>query len=133
MLIEARDLYLAGHFYSCVAMCGIVGERLVKDVVRGSVLVQKTVHPPQRPSDAAFNQLERVELASIVRFLRESDLLNGEAANAAKKLAELPNDYAHARGKTPPGDALKALKFLHTLMATPFPHSRTSTLSRLEL
>ena len=34
LLLEAREIYLAGHFYSCVAMCGIVGERLVKDMFR---------------------------------------------------------------------------------------------------
>ncbi len=62
LLLEARALYLTGHFYSCVAMCGIVGERLVKDVFRASVLVQQG-GAPQPPPDAAFNQLERVDWA----------------------------------------------------------------------
>jgi hypothetical protein len=30
LLVEARELFIAGHFYSCVAMCGIVGERLLR-------------------------------------------------------------------------------------------------------
>src|ERR1700727_1694594 len=39
LLLEARALFVAGYFYSCVAMCGIVGERLVKDVLRVSILI----------------------------------------------------------------------------------------------
>src|SRR5262245_47132693 len=53
LLIEARDLYEAGHFYACVAMCGIVGERLIKDVFRTSVLIQKG-RLPQPVPDAAL-------------------------------------------------------------------------------
>lgn len=30
LLMESRDLFVAGQFYSCVAMCGIVRERLIK-------------------------------------------------------------------------------------------------------
>lgn len=41
LLREARDLFVDGRFYACVAMCGIVGERLVKDALRASVLVKK--------------------------------------------------------------------------------------------
>ncbi len=36
LLTEARELYRSGHFYSCVAMSGIVAERLVKDLLRQS-------------------------------------------------------------------------------------------------
>ena len=40
LLVEARDLFIAGHFYSCVAMCGIVGERLIKGTFRTSLLIR---------------------------------------------------------------------------------------------
>ena len=115
LLLEARDLYLAGYFYSCVAMCGIVAERLVKDVFRTSVLVRKG-GTPQLPPDAAFNQLERVEVNGIIRFLKEAGLLNAEAVKAAESLGQLRNQYAHARGQSPLSDALKAIKLLHTLV-----------------
>jgi hypothetical protein len=115
LLTEARALYLAGHFYACVAMCGIVGERLVKDAFRASVLLQRA-GPPQRPSDAALDQLERIEMSGIVHFLKEAELLSAEAAKAAESLGQLRNQYAHARGKTPQPDALKAIKLLHTLV-----------------
>jgi hypothetical protein len=115
LLLEARALYLTGHFYSCVAMCGIVGERLVKDVFRASVLVQQG-GAPQSPPEAAFNQLERVEVSGIIRFLKEAGLLNAEATRAAESLGQLRNQYAHARGQSPQPDALKAITLLHTLV-----------------
>jgi len=115
LLLEARTLFLMGHFYSCVAMCGVVGERLVKDVLRVSVLVQKE-GGPQPPPDVALDQLERVEVNGIVRFLEKAELLDVKAARAAAALGELRNKYAHARGKKPQGDALEAIKLLHVLV-----------------
>ena len=115
LLVEARELFLWGHFYSCVAMCGIVGERLVKDVMRASVLVEREGHA-HRPKDAAFDQLERVEVSGIVRFLKDAELLSDKAAEASGKLDGLRNKYAHARGKDPEKDALEAIKQLHTLV-----------------
>jgi hypothetical protein len=115
LLLEAREIFLAGHFYSCVAVCGIVGERLVKDVFRASVLIQKS-GGPQSPSKAAFDQLERVEVNGLIRFLKEAALLGAVAANAAESLGQLRNQYAHARGKAQQPDALKAIKLLHTLV-----------------
>ncbi len=115
LLLEARELFLAGHFYSCVAMCGIVGERLIKDVLRASVIIEKDGQL-QRPQEKAFDQFERVDVNGIVRFLKESELLCSEAAKAADDLGQLRNSYAHARGKKPKDDAIKAIKFLHTLV-----------------
>ena len=115
LLIEARELYLTGLFYSCVAMCGIVGERLIKDVFRASVLVQ-TGRRPQPPSDDAFDQLERVDVSGILRFVRKAGLVGEKAAEDGDRLIGLRNQYAHARGKAPQLDALKAIKFLHTIV-----------------
>ena len=95
-------------------MCGIVGERLVKDVFRASVLSRKG-HQSQNPPGAALDQLERVEIKGIIHFLKEAELLKPKAATAAEQLGELRNKYAHARGSAPKTDALKAIKFLHTL------------------
>jgi hypothetical protein len=55
LLIEARELYVTGRFYSCVAMCGIVGERLTKDALRASILVQRE-GVPQVPPASAFDR-----------------------------------------------------------------------------
>jgi hypothetical protein len=68
LLTEARELYRSGHFYSCVAMSGIVAERLVKDLLRQTIMVSKGEGPPMKPTDTAFDQLERVDMSSLVRF-----------------------------------------------------------------
>jgi hypothetical protein len=115
LLIEARALFENGYFYSCVAMCGIVGERLIKDVLRNSVFIEKD-GDNQRPSDSAFDQLERVEVSGIVKFLKEAGLLSKDAATAARKLGQLRNDYAHSRGKNPETDAIEAVKYLHAIV-----------------
>ena len=115
LLEEARELFIAGYFYACVAMCGIVGERLVKDMFRESMLVWQGGHVDNPPS-AALNQLERVESSSLRRFLKEAGLLSDEAAKAADKLTDLRNKYAHARGENTQADAAKAVGLLDTLI-----------------
>jgi hypothetical protein len=115
LLAEARNLFTMGYFYSCVAMCGIVGEKLVKDLVRGSVLVSLN-GAARRPDEEAFDQLEHVEAGALVRFLNKARLLSDEAKKAAGDLAELRNQYAHARGRNPQGDALKAIQLLHAIL-----------------
>jgi hypothetical protein len=115
LLVEARELFTTGYFYSCVAMCGIVGEKLVKDLIRGSVLISAS-GIAKRPSEEAFDQLEHVDVSAIVRFVNKAKLLSDDARKAAEDLIVLRNQYAHARGKTPHLDALKAIKKLHVLV-----------------
>lgn len=115
LLLEARELFIAGHFYSCVAMCGIVGERLTKDMLRASVLVRNN-GIDTRPTNAAFDKIEHVDIKSIVTFLAEAHILGQESKKAAHDLLELRNTYAHGRGKDPNGDSLKAIRLLHTLV-----------------
>jgi hypothetical protein len=114
LLVESRELFIEGHFYSCVAMCGIVGERIIKDL-RASVLNKKG-DQVQSPDSAAFNQSERIDISRIARFLKKAGILSDEAAEAANNLRQLRNSYAHARGEKPEVDAIKAIKWLHTLI-----------------
>jgi hypothetical protein len=88
LLLEARELYLAGYFYSCVAMCGIVGERLVKDAFRAAVRIEIDGQL-LTPSEKAFDQFERAEVSAVIRFLRESGLLGAEPAKVAEGLVTL--------------------------------------------
>lgn len=115
LLVEARQLYVEGHFYACVAMCGIVAERLVKDALRATVLVAKDGRA-ETPGDVAFDQLERVESMGLVGFLEKAGVLEPDAAKAARKIVELRNAYAHARGKNPDADAGKAIAHLQTIV-----------------
>lgn len=55
------------------------------------------------------NKLERVEANGIVFFPKATGLLSKDAARATIDLMELRNAYAHARGKNPNEDAIKAV------------------------
>ncbi len=113
LLVEARKIYTQGHFYSCVAMCGIVAERITKDILKHVTCIRVTSEQAMSPSQKAFDQLERVDVSSLVRFLKESGVFNAETSKAADALLQLRNTYAHARGKSPQEDALKAIEQLH--------------------
>jgi hypothetical protein len=93
-------------------MCGIVGERLLKDMFRASILIQKAAIP----ASAALDQLERTGARAIAEFLSECGLLGDAAQQAAEKLQTLRNRYAHASGSNPQEDAISAIKFLHCIV-----------------
>ena len=118
LLTEARDLYRSGYFYSCVAMSGIVAERLVKDLLRQTIMVSKVDGKPERPNDRAFDQLERVDMSSLVKFCKEIGLIDPTTSSAVTELYELRNKYAHGRGKDAIKDSLKAIGMVHQLVET---------------
>jgi hypothetical protein len=115
LLDEARELFKMGYFYSCVAMCGIVGEKLIKDLLRKSILVLKD-GASTPPTDEAFDQFARVDANNILNFLKEAKLISDDTKMAAVRLAKLRNDYAHARGKNAQRDALGAIANLHLVI-----------------
>ena len=115
LLLEARELFELGYFYGCVAMCGIVGERLIKDTLRRSLMVRGAEGIAQ-PTEDAFEQLERVDTRSLTAFLLKTGAIDSDTSAAARRLADLRNDYAHARGKAPEQDAEKAIRELHTVV-----------------
>lgn len=115
LLIEAFDLYIDGYFYSCVAMCGIVGERIIKDELRAAVLIKKG-NQVRSPDSTSFDQFEHLDVSSIARFLNKAELLSDRAFKAADSLGQLRNSYVHARGKDPKEDAISAIKMLHMLI-----------------
>lgn len=116
LLIEARELFCHGYHYACVAMCGIVVERIIKDILRHHIMVSRGRDGVDRPSEKAFDQIERVDVRSLINFVTEAGLVSSEVKKAATKMGELRNDYAHARGRTPEADALKAITHLHAVV-----------------
>lgn len=115
LLLEARELYLHGHFYSCVAMCGIASERIVKDVLGQGLAVWQDDEVAALPEEA-IPELDRFELSAIARFLTKAGLLVPDARKAVLDLAELRNRYAHSPGTKPREDALKAIGLLHDVV-----------------
>ena len=96
-------------------MCGIASERLVKDLFRGAVRVENEGNV-RAPGEKALDQIERVEISGLIRFLKEAKLLSDEAAGAVEHLGTFRNKYAHAGGKEPQADALKAISHLHVIV-----------------
>jgi hypothetical protein len=95
---EARDVFIDGHFYACVAMCGISFERF------------------QRDRAAPYGATRKHKMDKIRSILRQNNVLKYETLELCKKMAKLRNDYAHGDGLDPKADALKSLEWMHSFM-----------------
>ena len=98
LLREARDVFVDGHFYSCVAMCGISFERF------------------QRDKANPYGATRKHKMTRVRKILQDNRVLKVETLALCKKMAKLRNDYAHGDGLKPKEDALKALKWMHSFI-----------------
>ena len=95
LLREARDVFVDGHFYACVAMCGISLERFQRD-------------------KAKKYGAERKKISKVRHILEKKGVLTPKTLELCKGMADLRNDYAHGHdGLRPREDARKALKWMH--------------------
>jgi len=115
LLSQARDLFVWGFFYSCVPMCGIVAERIVKDIFSRTLLVVSGAKATA-PNLKAKKDLESFGAKEICDFLIDSGILDENLRSPLKGLGELRNKYAHAGGKKPEEDARKSIKHLHSIV-----------------
>jgi hypothetical protein len=97
LIREARDVFVNGHFYACVAMCGISIERFQRD---NAV-----------PFGAARKKIEEVR-----QTLQKNKVLLPETLDLCMKMAKLRDRYAHGCGSNPKEDALKALAWMHSFI-----------------
>ena len=98
LIREARDVFVDGHFYACVAMCGISLERF------------------QRDKAEPYGATRKHKMPRVRRILQENNVLKTETLALCKKMAKLRNDYAHGEGLKPKEDALKALQWMHSFL-----------------
>ena len=98
LLREARDVFVDGHFYACVAMCGISFERF------------------QRDKAEPYGATRKHKMPRVRKILQENRVLKVETLALCKKMAKLRNDYAHGDGLKPKEDALKALQWMHSFI-----------------
>jgi hypothetical protein len=98
LLREARDVFVDGHFYACVAMCGISFERF------------------QRDKAEPYGATRKHKMPRVRKILQENKVLKEETLALCKKMAKLRNDYAHGDGPKPKEDALKALTWMHSFI-----------------
>jgi hypothetical protein len=98
LLKEARDVFVDGHFYACVAMCGISFERF------------------QRDKANPYGATRKHKMLRVRKILQENKVIKVETLALCKKMAKLRNDYAHGHGLKPKEDALKALTWMHSFI-----------------
>ena len=96
-------------------MCGIVAERIVKDIFSRNLLVISgaKVTPPNQK---ATKDLESFGAKEICEFLIDSGVVDEDLRSPLKALGELRNKYAHAGGKKPEEDAREAVSHLHSII-----------------
>jgi hypothetical protein len=98
LIREARDVFVDGYFYACVAMCGISFERFQRDKAKpyGATLEHK--------------------MWQVRCMLQENQVLSPESISLCKSMADLRNEYAHGHGLNPKEDALKSLTWMHAFI-----------------
>jgi len=95
LIREARDVFVDGHFYACVAMCGISLERFQRDKAK------------------PYGATRKHSISQVWGILKKNKV---ETLTVCKKMASLRNDYAHGHGLQPKEDALAALKWMHNFI-----------------
>jgi hypothetical protein len=98
LIREARDVFVDGHFYACVAMCGISFERFQRDKAGPYGAKQK-------------NKMDRIR-----DILKENSVISPKTLPLCESMAELRNKYAHGRGLNPKEDALRSLEWMQSFI-----------------
>ena len=98
LLREARDVFVDGHFYACVAMCGISFERFQRDKAK------------------PYGAKKKQKIWEVRSILQKNRVLSSGTLNLCKEMADLRNKYVHGHGLKPKEDALKALKWMHSFI-----------------
>ena len=98
LMREARDVFVDGYFYACVAMCGISFERFQRDKAK------------------AYGAKREHKISKVRRLLRENGALSSGTLDLCESMADLRNKYAHGNGLNPKEDALKSLKWMHSFI-----------------
>lgn len=98
LIREARDVFVDGYFYACVAMCGISLERF------------------QRDKAEPYGATRTHKMNQVRSILQKNRVLSPKTLSLCKNMAGLRNDYAHGHGLNPKEDALKALSWMHSFL-----------------
>lgn len=98
LIREARDVFVDGYFYACVAMCGISFERF------------------QRDKAAPYGATRKHRMWEVRCILEDNKALSPGSFCLCKKMADLRNDYAHGHGLNPKKDALKSLEWMRSFI-----------------
>jgi hypothetical protein len=98
LIREARDVFVDGHYYACVAMCGISFERF------------------QRDKALPYGATREHKMWKVRIILEKNKVLSAGTFSLCKNMADLRDDYAHGYGLTPKEDALKSLGWMQSFI-----------------
>ncbi len=98
LIREARDVFVDGHFYACVAMCGISFERF------------------QRDKAESYGATRKHRMRQVRSMLQKNRVLSPRTLSLCESMADLRNEYAHGHGLNPKEDALKSLTWMHSFI-----------------
>jgi hypothetical protein len=98
LIREARDVFVDGHFYACVAMCGISFERF------------------QRDKAEPYGATRKHKMWQVRSMLKKNRVLSPGTLSLCKSMAGLRDEYAHGQGLNPREDALKSLAWMHSFI-----------------
>lgn len=113
LLHEARDLYVEGKFYSCIAMCGVTSERIAKDILKRSILIRKL----EKTNPSRFShQLDRIPMDIVRELVISAGLVEESIRSDFTELSNLRDKCVHARMIASKNDAQKAIKYLHNII-----------------
>ena len=98
LIREARDVFVDGHFYACVAMCGISFERF------------------QRDKAAPYGATRKHKMWQVRSMLQKNKALSLGTLSLCESMADLRDEYAHGHGLNPKEDALKSLGWMHSFI-----------------
>lgn len=115
LLVEARELYIEGKYYSCIAMCGVTAERIAKDLLFTLIQFEKK-GKLSLANQKQFKLLDKIDLNIIRELLYISGVIDKPTKKAFIYIAELRNTYLHSVGNNKQNDAKKAIKYLHTII-----------------
>lgn len=113
LLHEARKLYIEGKFYSCVAICGVVSERIAKDILRRIIFIRKL----EKTKPLKFSkQLDRIPMEVVRELIIAAGVVDSSTRSAFTELSGLRDKYIHARRTGSQKDAQKTIKYLHEIV-----------------
>jgi hypothetical protein len=98
LIREARGVFVDGHFYACVAMCGISFERFQRDKAK------------------PYGAKRKQKIEEIRGILQENKALAPESLSLCGSMAALRNKYAHGNGLNPKEDAFNSLAWMHSFI-----------------
>lgn len=89
-LNEAKELLSYGYYYSCVAMCSMLAEHIIRNILRKKILGDKSY---VMISSEETKIIDTFPSNLICKFLFENELVDKTVVDAFEDLASLRNKY----------------------------------------